>query len=275
MDEFEKYSSLEAYEVAAMAKEKGLILLEGDYQESAYESFSNDGNKRGYCVSKVIAGEYLTLWEDGTVHQEYIYDGPSMSKTVWFRLTLDEAKEQIINFDGTIKNPPNYFAYVRVYEDEPEYCAYLQILYLEEFAHEYGITYKERFVCIGGKELTVWHPEDGRGIDDILVCCEESFNKMDKDSYLVITSISRLNDNIDIWRQAFDIISLGYNPLPVPYENMGYTKYEYHESAELQKVIQKYEQDWIDREYKRMTQEHREMMLQDDQPWIEMEEEYD
>ncbi len=54
---------------------------------------------------------------------------------------------------------------------------------------------------------------------------------------------------------------------------MGYTKYEYHESEELQKAIR--EQDGIDKEYEQMTQEHREMMLRDDQPCIEAEGEYE
>jgi len=56
---------------------------------------------------------------------------------------------------------------------------------------------------------------------------------------------------------------------------MGYTEYYYHESEKLQERIRKYEQGEIDREYENMSQEHREMMLQDDQPCIEMEEEYD
>lgn len=277
MSDYKKYSSTEAYEVAEMAKAKGLTLLEGNYKGcSCYPDMGRE-DCRGFCVSKVIAGEYLTLCEDGTVHQEHVRDGSCMSRTVWFRLTLDEAKEQIINFDGTIKNPPHYFAYVRVYEDEPEYYANLQILYLEEFARKYGITYKERFVCIGGHRDTASHPEDCKGINEILKCCEESFNKMDKDSYLVITDIFRLNDNIDMWRQAFDIVPIGF-------DGLDYRKYIYLESQELKNSMQKYDEwdderdDWDDEwekdsEYEQMTQEHREMMLQDDQPFIEVVEE--
>lgn len=269
MSKHKTYSSVEICRVAAMAREKGLTLLEGNYEGcSCYPDMGRE-DCRGFCVSKAIAGEYLTLWEDGTVHQEYIHDGPSMYRTVWFRLTLDEAKEQIVNFDGTIKNPPNYFAYVRVYEDEPEYYGYLQILYLEEFARKHGINYKERFVCIGGHRDTVSHPEDSRGIDEILGCCEESFNKMDKDSYLVITDIFRLNDNIDIWRWAFDIVPIGF-------DGLDYREYIYIESQELKKRLQEYDDEWDkDSVYEQMTQEHREMMLQDDQPYIETEGEYE
>lgn len=269
MDEFEKYSSIEAYEVAELAKAKGLTLLEGNYGDrSAYPGLG-DSSRRGYCVAKVIAGQYLTLRDDGTVCQLYLYDGPSMSRTVRLDLALEQAKELIVNFDGAIKSCPNFFAYIRVYNDEPRYYGYLQMLHLQEFARKHGITYKEKFVCIGGRENTVWHPEDGTGIDDILKCCNESFSKMDKDSFLVVSDLSRLNDNIDLWRQAFDII-------PIDYDEMGYTEYLYHESEKLQKRIRKYEQYEIDREYEKMNQEYREMMQElGDQPCIEMEEEYD
>lgn len=269
MAQFEKYSSLEAYEVAAMAREKGLTLLEGDFGEcSTWSNYKPGDNCKGYCVVKVTAGQYLTLRDDGSAIQAYAYDGPFLYRTVRFRLTLEQAKEQIMNFDGTIKNPPNFFAYVRVYSDEPIYYGFLQVLYLEEFARKHGITYREKFVCTGGREDMVPHPEDGTGISDILECCKESFSQMNKDSYLVVSDLSRLNDNTDMWREMFDII-------PINYCEMGYTEYYYRESEKLKKRMREYEQGEIDREYENMSQEHREMMLQDDQPCIEMEEEYD
>ena len=266
MDEHKQYSSIEAYEVAELAKAKGLILLEGAYEGCSAYSILGDNSSKGFCVAKEIAGQYLTLRDNGNACQLYAHDGPCMSRTVWFDLTLEQAKERIVNFDGTIKNCPNFFAYIRLYNDEPRYYGYLQMLHLEEFARKHGITYRERFVCIGGKENTVWHPEDGRGISDILNFCEKSFSKMDKDSFLVVSDLSRLNDSIDIWRNSFDII-------PVGFSEMGYTEYLYHESEKLRKAIRDYEQDLEDREYEAMCQEHREMMFeQEDQPFIEAEE---
>lgn len=50
MAQFENYIDLEANPVAAMAKEKGLLLLEGGYQGNAYEPFSHDGIKRGFVI---------------------------------------------------------------------------------------------------------------------------------------------------------------------------------------------------------------------------------
>lgn len=267
MDEFEKYSSIGAYEVAELAKAKGLTLLEGAYKGCSAYPVLGDNSSKGFCVAKAIAGQYLTLRDDGTACLLYAHDGPCMSRTVWFDLTLEQAKERIANFDGVIKNCPNFFAYVRLYNGEPRYYGYLQMLHLEEFARKHGITYKEKFVCIGGQENTVWHPEDGRGIDDILECCNESFSKMDKDSFLVVSDLSRLNDSIDIWRQAFDIIPVGFSA-------MGYTEHYYHESEKLRKAIREYEQDLEDIEYEAMCQEYREMMLEQDEPFIEAEGEY-
>ncbi len=270
MTQFEKYSSLEAYEVAATAREKGLLLLEGTYNDNSYYPIYEDNPARGYCVVKVMAGQYLTLWHDGSVYQDHVFDGPCTYKAVKFYLTLEEARNLIMNFNGTITNHPNFFAYVRVYDGEPEYYGLLQRLCLEEFARKHGITYKERFMCIGGHENTVWHPDDSRGIDDILDCCEKSFSKMDEDSYLVVSDISRLNDNLYTWRQIFNIITVAYENLPLSYEDMGYTKYEYHESEELRKAIQDYEKSKEDREYERMCQEHRKIMMeQDEQLFIE------
>lgn len=266
MDEHKQYSSIEAYEVAEMAKAKGLTLLEGNYKGHSAQPCLGDSSHKGYCVVRAIAGQYLTLRDDGTVCQLYLYDGPFMYRTVRFDLALEEAKELIVNFDGAIKNCPNFFAYIRLYNDEPRYYGYLQMLHLEEFARKHGITYKEKFVCIGGQKNTVWHPEDGRGISDILDFCEESISKMDKDSFLVVSDLSRLNDNIDIWRNLFDII-------PVDFSEMGYTEYLYHESEKLRKAIREYEQDLEEREYEAMCKEHREMMLEQDQQFIEAEEE--
>lgn len=266
MDEYKNYSNAEVREIAGLARAKGLTLLEGNYNGcSAYPDLGDD-SCRGFCVAKAIAGQYLTLRNDGIVCQLYAHNGPSMSRTVWFDLVLAQAKELIVNFDGTIKNPPNFFAYVRVYNDEPRYYGYLQMLHLEDFACKHGITYKERFVCIGGQENTVWHPEDGRGIDDILECCEESFSKMDQDSYLVVSDLSRLNDSIDIWRSAFDVI-------PVDFYEMGYTVYEYHESETLREAMRCEEKAVEDRKYEEMCQEHRKIMLELDEPFIESEEE--
>lgn len=269
MDEHKQYSSIEAYKVAEMARAKGLILLEGPYQNFFADPGTRAKNSRGFCVAKVLAGQYLTLRDDGTVCQLYSHDGPFMYKTVWFDLTLGQAKELITNFDGVIKSNPNFFAYIRVYAGEPRYYGYLQMLHLEEFARKHGITYKEKFVCIGGHDTTVWHPEDSRGIDDILAFCEKSFSKMDKDSFLVVSDLSRLNDSINIWTQCFDIISVSFS-------EVGYTEYCYHESEKLRKAIQEYERDAKDMEYEDMCQEYEEMMLeQGDQPVIEAEETYE
>ena len=263
MDEHKQYSSIEAYEVAELAKEKGLTLLEGNYNESSSDS-NNDSDCKGYCVTKMIAGQYFTLTDDSYIYQDHFYNGPTSCRTVWFRLTLEEAKKRIENFNGTFKNYPRFFAYIRVYKGEPEYYGFLQRLCLTEFAEKHGITYAEKFVCVGGQQSEVWHPCDSTGIDDVIDCCRKSFAKMDEDSYLVVSDLTRLNDDWDIWRNSYNII-------PVYYEDMGYERYEYYESEKLRKRIREYEQYLEDREYEAMSQEYREMMLEQDEPFIELE----
>ena len=207
MDEHKQYSSIEAYEVAELAKEKGLTLLEGNYNESSSDS-NNDSDCKGYCVTKMIAGQYFTLTDDSYIYQDHFYNGPTSCRTVWFRLTLEEAKKRIENFNGTFKNYPRFFAYIRVYKGEPEYYGFLQRLCLTEFAEKHGITYAEKFVCVGGQQSEVWHPCDSTGIDDVIDCCRKSFAKMDEDSYLVVSDLTRLNDEWDIWRNSYNIIAV-------------------------------------------------------------------
>lgn len=185
--QFENYIDLEANPVAAMAKEKGLLLLEGGYQGNAYEPFSHDGIKRGYCVVKVIAGQYLTLADDYTVSQaRELFD---LRKTVYFNLTLAEAKERIINFTGAIKNPPNFFAYVRLYDDEPKYYAHVQMLYLEQFACQHKITYKHKFVYLGGMPDEEYYAGNRTGIDGIIGDCKGSFSLITENDFLVVSDI--------------------------------------------------------------------------------------
>lgn len=266
MDEHKQYSSIEAYEVAEMAKAKGLTLLEGNYMGYSWDANDGYDDCKGYGVAKVIAGRYLTLTDDSYVYQRYVHDGPYKHEAVWFDLTLEQAKELIVNFDGTIKDYPTFFAFIRVYDGEPEYYGQLQLLYLEEFARKHGITYKEKFVCSGGKQHVWLHPENAVAIDDVICCCEKSFSQMTGNAFLVVSDMSRLNDELYIWRQIFDII-------PVNYYKMDYTEYNYHESEELKKAIRDFEKDKEDGEYEAMCKEHREMMLEQDQPFIEAEEE--
>lgn len=259
----EKYSSVEATTVAEMAKAKGLVLLEGNYEGCTWDAdYGSETGEKGYGVAKIVAGHYLTLNDSSdNVYQDYIYDGPFMHEVVKFNRTLHQARELIDNFNGTLKSYPNFFAYIRVYDGEPEFYGQLQMLYLEEFARRHNIVYKEKFVCIGGQQNVWLHPEDGTAIADVINCCGESFSKMDRNSYLVVANMSRLNDEWYIWRQMFDII-------PVEFDGMDYTEYRYHESAELQKRKREYEKWTEDSEYMRMSQEHREMMMeQDDQPF--------
>lgn len=267
MDELKPYSSIEVWELAELAKTKGLTLFEGDYEGWPFDpDYSLNVGGKGYGVALVIAGQYLTLADDGCVYQDYLHNGPYKEEAVWFRLTFEQAKELIVNFDGTIKDYPTFFAFIRVYDGEPEYYGQLQLLYLEEFARKHGITYKEKFVCSGGKQHVWLHPENAVAIDDVICCCEKSFSQMTGNAFLVVSDMSRLNDELYIWRQIFDIIAVNY------YE-MGYTEYNYHESEELKKAIRDFEKDKEDWEYEAMCQEHREMMLEQDQPFIEAEEE--
>lgn len=268
MDEIKPYSSIEVSELAELAKTKGLTLFEGNYEGFRFDLNYDESNVggRGYGVAMVIAGQYLTLTDDGCVYQDYCHDGPYKEEVVWFRLTFEQAKELIVNFNGTIKNHPNFFAYIRVYDGEPQYYGQLQLLYLEEFARKHGITYKEKFVCSGGKKNAWLHPEDGTAISDVISCCKKSFSQITEDDFLVVSDMSRLNDEWYIWRQIFDII-------PVNYYEMGYTEYSYQESEKLKKAIRDFEKDNEDRAYEAMCQEHREMMFEQDEPFIDVEEE--
>ena len=103
----------------------------------------------------MIAGRYLTLTDDGYVAQDYFYTDTARYGAVRFRLTLEEAKRRIENFNGTIKNHPRFFAFVRVYKDEPEYYGFLQRLRLTEFAEKHRITYADKFKCVGGRRFEV------------------------------------------------------------------------------------------------------------------------
>ena len=249
MDEHKQYSSTEACEVAEMAKAKGIILLEGNYGDCSCHPYPGSNSRKGFCVAKVIAGQYLTLDDNGSFYQDYSYGDTARCGDVWFRLTLEEAKRQIENFNGTIKNHPRFFAYIRVYKGEPKYYGFMQRLCLDEFAHKHGITYAEKFMCVGGQQSEVWHPCDTTGIDDVIDCCRKSFSQITEDDYLVVTDFSRLNDEWDIWKNSYNII-------PVCYEDTGYERYEYYESEKLRKRIREYEQDLKDREYEAMCQEH-------------------
>lgn len=247
---FESYSSKEACEVATMAKAKGLTLLEGNYFNPLD---TTDNKSKGYCVAKVIAGQYLTLADDGSVYPSFRLCGSYKNRTGEFHLTLAQAKEQIMNFNGIIKNPPAFYAFVRVYNEEPEYYGFLQRLYLEDFARKHGIAYKELFICIGGRQSTAEFSSDTAAVFDILDCCKKSFSKITKNDFLVVSDMSRLNGEMYIWRTTFNIVSVNL-------EETSYMKYEYHKSTESEE----------DMEYEQMAQEHMEMMMaQDEQSFVE------
>lgn len=254
MSEFEKYSSLEAYQVAEMAKEKGLVLVEGNYL-NPWDS--TDIKSNGYCVATVIAGQYLVLADDCSVSPINKLHGYYRNNTYEFPWTLKRAKEKIVNFGGTIKNPPNFFAYVRVYSEEPEYYGFLQRLYLEDFAQKHGITYKELFMCTGGRQSTKRFSASTAEMDSVIDCCKKSFSQITKDDFLVVSDTSRLAGNKYMWGASFNII-------PVNFEETSYSKYKYREPAKSEEDI----------EYEEMVEEHREMMMElDDQPFIELEDE--
>lgn len=268
-----RYSSIEVNALAELAKTKGLVLFEGNYEGlSCDPNYKSNGGK-GYGVAMVIAGQYLTLTDDGYVYQDYNHDGPFKERTLRLRLTWEQAKDLIENFNGTIKNYPNFFAYIRVYDGEPEYYGQLQMLYLEAFAHKHGFTYKEKIVCTGGKRDVWLHPEDTTAIDDVISCCKKSFSQIGEGDFLVVADTSRLNDELYIWRQIFDIISVGDIISEVFYD-MGYTQYNYHESEKLRERIRYWEKYEKDVEYEAMSREYREMMLEiGEQPCLDVEEE--
>lgn len=265
MSELEKYSSLEAYQVAEMAKEKGLVLLEGNYL-NPWDSTEIKSN--GYCVAQVIAGQYVILADDGSVYPIQKLYGYYRNNTWEFQSTLKQAKERIVNFGGTIKNPPNFFAYVRVYSEEPEYYGFLQRLYLEEFARKHGITYKERFICTGGRQSTAEFSASTAEMDAVINSCKKSFSQITKDDFLVVSDTSRLAGDKYMWGVSFNII-------PVNFEETSYTKYEYYKLEKAPERSGDEEEQEEDTEYEQMSQEHREMtMEQDDQTFIESEEQY-
>lgn len=263
--EYEKYATVEACEVAAIAKKKGLVLLEGNYMGYLLNPAQGSLDSRGYCITKVVARQYLVL-SDGGEFQNYSYHKALSYEDISFNLTLEEAKRLIENFDGTAKNYPNFFAYIKVNDDDPEYYGYLQLLQLEAFAQAHGIVYKEKFVCFGGPSRTCWTQEDTPQRDNIITCCERSFSHITANDFLVVSNLNQLK-GWNVWHCLFDIISVGF-------WEMGYIKYEYSMFEMHQKELRAHE-EWIkeeaDREYEEMTQEHREMMLQDDQPCIEAE----
>lgn len=228
MAQFERLTSLEAYEVAKMAKAKGLVLLEGFYKGNSDDQFPIEGYKKGFCVAKVIAGQYLTLADDNSVFQARVpFD---FCKGVYFDLTLAEAKERIMNFDGTIKNPPNFFAYVRLYDNEPKFYGPLQILYLEEFARRHRIEYKRKFVYLGGtpyKECCAW---DKTGIDCVIDDCNESFSLITKNDFLVVSDIGRIDNQQCIYSESY-ISNIPLNIIALNFKDMGYA--EYHKIYEI------------------------------------------
>ncbi len=287
MSQFEKYSSLEAYKVAAMAKEKGLVLLEGDFNTySAIPDrpyYEHDPGRKGYAIVKVVLGLYLTLNEDGSVFQDTVVDRyQGCFDTVWFRYSLEQAKEQILNFDGTIKNPPNFYAFVRQYLEEPEYYGYLQRFFLDEFAHKHGIVFKEKIMYIGGQHNVWVFNDDEYELDDILDCCKESFSKITKNDFLLVTDISRLNHNLHAWSRLCHVV-------PVAYFDTSCTTYVYRGRVQQEGEEMLDDEDdepmeqgndnlmmdedelpvigW--REYEQMTEEHRQMMMEQDEPFIE------
>ena len=93
MDEIKPYSSIEVSELAELAKTKGLTLFEGNYEGFRFDLNYDESNVggRGYGVAMVIAGQYLTLTDDGCVYQDYCHDGPYKEEVVWFRLTFEQA----------------------------------------------------------------------------------------------------------------------------------------------------------------------------------------
>jgi len=265
MSRFKKYSSTEVYEVAEMAKAKGLVLLEGEYHK--YSSCSdNTTDFKGYCLAKEMANQYFTLKNDDTVYQDYEYDGCGRWRAVYFNLTLEQAKERITNFSGAIKEYPDFYAFVRIFDGEPAYCGQVQMLYLEEFARRHGITYKEKFVCVGGqREDSLVFPADGpemyAGIYDTL--------RPSWFSFLVVADIGRLSDYMRLWENKFEIIYLNM-------KDFGYTEYWYRESETPRKKVETcYTRTVKDMEYEIMEQEHRLMMIEQDEPFIEAEEEHE
>lgn len=262
MSKFKKYSSREAYEVAEMAKAKGLVLLEGSFETTSYQN-NNESSQKGYCVTKMIGGQYLTLKDNGFLYQDYVCANlHHNTNSVGFFETLEKVKERILSFDGVIKNPPNFIAHIRVYDGEPEYYGFLQRLYLEDFAHRYGISYKERFMLLGGQQDTgEWFPLQSITRENELDCCEESFSQITADDFLVVTDYSRINSSL----------SNSFNILPASSSDNGYSRYKYHETEKFLEEVRKHEKKMEDFLYWQMNLEHREMTLQDDQPCIEVE----
>lgn len=264
---YEKYTTDEARKIAAIAKEKKLILLEGNYMGCLCDPTQGSRDSRGYCVTQVVAGQYLVLSADGEF-QNYSYHKGLTYEDLSPNLTLEEAKKLIENFDGTAENYPNFFAYIKVSDGEPEHYGYLQLLQLEQFAQENGIVYKEKFVCNGGPK-TWWSQEDRTQCDNIIGCCEESFSQITANDFLVVSDMNRLGEGWYVWHQLFDII-------PVGFREMGYIQYEYSSFERYQREEKKYKKqmkELADREYEEMCREHREMMFEQDQPCIDVEEE--
>lgn len=262
----EKYTTDEACKIAAIAEEKGLVLLEGNYMGYLSNPTQGTLDLRGYCVTKVVAGQYLVL-SDGGELQNYSYHKVLAHEKISFNLTLEEAKNLIENFDGTAENYPNFFAYIRVSDGEPAHYGYLQLLQLEEFARANGIVYKEKFVCSGGPE-TWWSQGDRTQCDNVIACCEESFSQITANDFLVVSDMNRLGDGWYVWHNLFDIIPVGFG-------EMGYIKYEYSQFERLQREKRDYEKQKkaiADSEYEEMCQEHREMILEEGEPFIELEE---
>lgn len=171
--------------------------------------------------------------------------------------------------------PLSLYHYVRVYSEEPEYYGFLQRLYLEDFAQKHGITYKELFMCTGGRQSIAEFSASTAEMDAVIDSCKKSFSQITKDDFLVVSDTSRLAGDKYMWGVSFNII-------PVNFQETSYTKYEYHKlekgpksPREEEYEEEEQEQD-EDIEYEQMSREHWEMMMeQAEQPFVELEEQYE
>lgn len=263
---FQKYSSREVYQIAEKAKTKGLTLLEWDYYEGDLESYTG----KGYCVMKEIAGQYLTLFNnnDGTFRQCYVGNSyyNCTDRTVSFDLTLEQAENFIINFDGIIENYPRFFAFVRVYKNEPESFGTVQQICLDEFAYRHGITYAGKFICFGGLKYEPCGAQNEAAVNDVIEYCKQSFTDITESDFLVVTDFSRLNNEIKLWEDKYAIISVRCEDAHYSHYNRQYKYYYYSESIQLRKEIRSNEKVEEEKEYREIRYEYQKMMSEMDIP---------
>lgn len=264
---FQEYSSPEVFQVAEMARVKGLTLLEEVFG-GGNGSENKDDVYKGYCVVKEIVGQTLTLKDDGTVFQDYAWncEGTNLYKTVDCNLTLEQARTRIANFNGYIKNYPRFFAFARVYENEPDYFGTVQQICLDEFAYRHGITYAGKFICSGGLEDDPCDGWGGAAVDDVIACCEASFSDITKDDYLVVADYSRLNSNFDVWDGNYEIICVGCEDKNYSRYNRQYKYYHYSETIRVWKEALAYEKWKEENEYEEICYEYQKMMSEMDIP---------